>query len=144
MAGDDLEVCRGLVIPAAELLETASRAGGPGGQHVNKSNTRVILRWSVSESPCLAPAQRARLLDRLSGRLTREGDLVVSSGAARSRARNRDAARGRLAQLVASALEVRAGRRPTRPTRSSKLRRLADKTQRSRLKKQRTQRDDDH
>jgi ribosome-associated protein len=144
VAGDDLEICPGLMIPAAELSESASRAGGPGGQHVNKSNTRVILRWSVSESPSLTPEQRERLLDRLSGRLTREGDLVVSSGAARSRARNRDAARGRLAQLVASALEVRAGRRPTRPTRSSKLRRLEAKTQRSRLKKQRTQRDDDH
>jgi ribosome-associated protein len=132
------------MIPAAELSESASRAGVPGGQHVNKSNTRVNLRWSVSESPSLTPEQRERLLDRLSGRLTREGDLVVSSGAARSRARNRDAARGRLAQLVASALEVRAGRRPTRPTRSSKLRRLEEKTQRSRLKKQRTQRDDDH
>jgi ribosome-associated protein len=144
VAGDDLEVCQGLVIPAAELSESASRAGGPGGQHVNKSNTRVILRWSVSESPSLTPEQRERLLDRLSGRLTREGDLLVSSGAARSRARNRDAARGRLAQLVASALEVRAGRRPTRPTRSSQRRRLEAKTQRSRLKKQRTQRDDDH
>ena len=122
MAGDDLEVCPGLVIPVSELTESASRAGGPGGQHVNKSNTRVSIRWSVSESPSLTSEQREQLLEGLAGRLTREGDLVVSSGAARSRARNRDAARRRLAQLVASALEVRAARTPTRPTRSSSRR----------------------
>ena len=143
MPGEDLEVCTGLVIPAAELFESASRAGGPGGQHVNKSNTRVILRWSVTASPSLTPQQRERLLEQLRGRLTREGEIVVNSGAARSRARNREAARGQLAQLVASALAERASRTPTRPTRSSQNRRLDEKTQRSRLKRQRAQRDDD-
>jgi ribosome-associated protein len=143
VAGEDLEVGPGLVIPAAELHESASRAGGPGGQHVNKSNTRVSLRWSVAGSPSLAPEQRERLLDALRGRLTREGELVVSSGAARSRARNREAARSQLAKLIASALAEPAARTPTRPTRASQRRRLDEKSQRARLKQQRAQRDDD-
>lgn len=136
-AGGDLEVRRGLVIPAAELEELASRASGPGGQNVNKVSTRVTLRWSVTDSKALSPAQRARLLERLGTRLTRHGVLVVNASRMRSRVRNRELARERLAELVADALTVQRSRTATRPTRASKQRRQVAKQQRSQLKRRR-------
>ena len=136
-AHEDLPIRRGLVIPGAELVEQASRAGGPGGQHVNKSNTRVTLRWSVARSAALSEPLRARLLDRLARRLTRTGELVVHASDARSRARNRDSARTRLAALVCSGLALRRPRRPTGPTRGSRERRLATKRHRSTRKRER-------
>ena len=83
MSRRDLEVNRRLVIPAAELRESASRSGGPGGQHVNKTSTRVTLRWCATRSAALSDTQRARLLRRLGARLTRGGDLVVETTSAR-------------------------------------------------------------
>lgn len=121
----------GLTIPAGELRETASRAGGPGGQHVNKASTRVTLRWAVAESAALSEAQRARLALRLAGRLSRDGELAVHASDERSRARNRTLARERLAELVRTALAVRRPRRATAPTRGSRERRLAQKRRRA-------------
>ena len=135
---DDLEVRRDLVIPADELRETASRASGPGGQHVNKTSTRVTLRWNVASSGCYGEVRRARLLDRLGTRLTRTGDLIVHAGRMRSRTRNRELARERLAELVRDALRVRPARRKTKPTRASRERSLTAKQHRSKLKKQRS------
>ena len=97
----DLAVTRRLVIPAREIAESASRSSGPGGQHVNKSNTRVTLRWNIRQSSVLGEAERARLLHRLGPALTREGELVVHADGERSRARNLAAARRRLAERVA-------------------------------------------
>ena len=97
MSERDLPVRRGLAIPAGELRESASRAGGPGGQHVNKVSTRVTLRWNALESAVLTPAQLGRLRRRLRTRLTRNGELVVHARRHRSRARNRELARERLA-----------------------------------------------
>ena len=115
MADDgDIPVRRGVVIPAAELVEIASRSGGPGGQHVNKSNTRVTLRWCVRESRALDPVARRRVEERLGARLTRAGELIVHAGTHRSRERNRAHARARLAELVRDALRTRAPRVPTR------------------------------
>ena len=115
MADDgDIPVRRGVVIPAAELVETASRSGGPGGQHVNKSNTRVTLRWCLRESSALDPVARRRVEERLGARLTRAGELIVHAGTHRSRERNRAHARARLAELVRDALRTRAPRVPTR------------------------------
>ena len=98
----------GLTIPAGELRETASRAGGPGGQHVNKASTRVTLRWCIAESAALSEAQRARLALRLAGRLSRDGELAV-----------------------------RRPRRATAPTRGSRERRLAQKRRRAVSKRER-------
>lgn len=137
----DLEVRPGLVIPAGELRESASRSGGPGGQHVNKANTRVTLRWSVAESACLDEAMRGRLRRRLGDRLTRAGELVVHAQRHRSRERNRELARERLAELVRAALATRARRVATRPTRSSRRRRLEDKRRRGSLKRSRRELD---
>jgi ribosome-associated protein len=130
-------VRRGLVIPGAELREQASRAGGPGGQHVNKANTRVTLRWDVAGSAALSEAQRARIALRLATRITREGELVVHAADERSRARNRALARERLAAMVRGALALRRPRRATRPTSGSRERRLGAKQRRGELKRAR-------
>jgi ribosome-associated protein len=134
----DLEVRRDLVIPGAELRESASRSGGPGGQHVNKTATRVTLRWSVAESAALDDARRQRLLRRLAGRLTRGGELVVHARRFRLRSRNRELARERLAELVREALAVRRRRVPTRPSAASRSRRLEEKRRRSAAKRTRS------
>ena len=115
MADDgDIPVRRGVVIPASEVEETASRSSGPGGQHVNKSNTRVTLRWRLRESNALDPIARQRALQRLGARVTRAGELIVHAQTHRSRERNRAFARERLAELVRDALRTRAKRVPTR------------------------------
>ena len=115
MAEDgDLFVRRGVVIPAGELVESASRSSGPGGQNVNKSNTRVTLRWCLRASQALDPIQRQRLEQRLGARVTRAGELIVHAQSQRSRERNRALARERLAELVRDALRTRAPRVATR------------------------------
>jgi len=138
----DLEIGPGVVIPAAELRQSASRSSGPGGQHVNKSATRVTLRWNVRGSGALDERQKDRVCAGLAARLTRAGDLVVHAEASRSRARNLEAAQARMAELIADALEVPRSRRPTRPTAASRGRRLDAKRQRSDLKRSRKVRDD--
>ncbi|MCU1489517.1 MAG: peptide chain release factor 1 [Acidimicrobiaceae bacterium] len=135
MAGpDDLVVSRSCVIPAEELSWRFSGSGGPGGQHANTSNTRVELRFDVAGSPSLGPIQRSRLLEHL-GPVAR---VVVSDE--RSQARNRELARKRLAERIADALRPVPTRRPTRPTRSSKERRLQAKRQQSARKRDRSDR----
>jgi ribosome-associated protein len=138
----DLEVSRGVRIPASELRQSASRSSGPGGQHVNKSATRVTLRWNVRRSAVLGDGQRGRLLAGLAPRLSRAGELIVHSEASRSRARNLDAARARLADLVAEALEVPRPRRPTRPSAAARARQREARRQRSSLKRSRRVRGD--
>ncbi len=137
MSEEPLTIRGGLVIPADELLEFASRSSGPGGQHVNKTSTRVTLRWNIRAAEGLADADRDRLLSRLSSRLTREGELVVHADRSRSRTRNREAARARLAELVAEALETQPTRRPTAPSRGARERRLEGKRRTADVKKTR-------
>lgn len=137
LADNDLEIDPCLTLPEAEIREAASRSSGPGGQHVNKSNTRVTLRWNIRHSRVLNRRQRALLLTRLKVRLTLEGDLVVNADRNRSRARNRDDARERIAELVREALVVHEVRRPTKPSRASKVRVRKHKTNRSQVKRQR-------
>ena len=131
---EDLVIRAGLTIPGSELSVQASVGGGPGGQHVNKSATRITLRWSVTGSNVLRPWQRAQLQERLAARLTGEGELVLHVHQHRSQQRNLDAARDRLATLVRDALLVQKKRRPTKPTRASKKRRVDAKKRRSQVK----------
>jgi ribosome-associated protein len=126
-----------LTIDDAELTFRTSRAGGPGGQHVNRTESRVEVRFDVARSPSLTDAQRARLLTALRSRLTGDGELVVVSQDERSQLRNKEIAVARLCAILARALHVDAPRRPTRPTRASKLRRLDGKTKRSNVKRMR-------
>jgi ribosome-associated protein len=132
-----LDVAPGLRLPLAELEFRASRAGGPGGQHVNTSSTRVEVWWDVAGSPSLSEVQRARLLTRLGTRLDGAGRLRLVAGGSRSQLRNREAVTERLAELVAAALVVPKARKRTRPTRASKAARLDSKRRRSAIKRDR-------
>jgi ribosome-associated protein len=124
-----------LSIPWDELEFRASRAGGPGGQHVNTSSTRIELHWNVVASKALTSAQRARLRDKLATRLSAGGSLRVVAASRRSQWRNREEALERLRELVARALVVPKRRVKTRPTRASKEARLTGKKTRAGIKR---------
>ncbi|MBK5222797.1 MAG: aminoacyl-tRNA hydrolase [Acidimicrobiia bacterium] len=132
--GSVLRISRTLAIPHRELTWRFTGSGGPGGQHANTANTKVDLRFDVEASEALGPQQRQRLLSRY-GREVK----VVESGQ-RSQARNRDAALGRLADLIRDGLRVERRRVATKPGRGAVERRLQAKRQRSDTKKQRRSR----
>jgi ribosome-associated protein len=133
MTGSDgtIRITPALTIPWRELSFHASTAGGAGGQHVNRTASRIELRWNVVESPSLSDAQRAHLLGRLRKRLDKTGRIRVISDERRSQRLNKDAAVERFVKLVASALHVARPRKATRPTRSSVERRLESKKRRA-------------
>ena len=138
--GDDvrsLVVNERLRIPRSELEVRASRAGGPGGQHVNTSSTRIELLWNVLDSVAPDEAQRAQLLDRLGGRVDGQGNVRVVASDSRSQRQNRERAEERLAALLREALVVRKKRRPTKPSRASKEERLTEKKRRGEKKRDR-------
>jgi ribosome-associated protein len=133
----DLEVSPALIIPAVELGWRFSRSSGPGGQHVNTTDSRAELSWNVSGSAVLSESQRLALLERLGPRLI-GGVITVTASEQRSQLRNRELALAKLADLVRAALAPEGPRRrPTKPTRGSKYRHLAAKQQRSATKQQR-------
>ena len=124
-------------IPLAELSFRFSRSSGPGGQHVQKSSTRVELLFDVANSPSLSESQRARVLERLSGYIDSAGVLRLVAQSERSQLRNREEAVTRFQALMRRALKRRKRRKPTRPTAASKERRLREKRRRSEIKQQR-------
>ena len=133
----DLEVSTALTIPASDLGWRFSRSSGPGGQHVNTSDSRVELFWDVAGSAALSDSQRLMLLTRLERRLI-VGVITVTASEQRSQLRNREIALAKLAELVAEGLAPEAPRRrATKPTRGSNRRRLAAKQQRAVTKQQR-------
>lgn len=130
-----LPICGSVSIPETELGWRFSRAGGPGGQGVNTADSRVELVFDVAASTAFTPAQRARVLERLSGRLV-DGTLTIVAAEHRSQLRNRQAARVRLVTLLREALAPDPPpRRPTRPSRAARERRLADKRRRTLTKR---------
>ena len=137
MSPDPLEITPSLRIPPAELDYLASRSGGPGGQHVNTSSTRIELWWDIAGSPSLTEEQRARLLLRLASRLDASGRLRLVSSSSRSQLRNREEVTKRLAQLVAEALVVPKRRKATKPSRAAKAARLESKRRRAVTKRDR-------
>ena len=141
--GSGLVVNERVSIPRSELSYRASRAGGAGGQHVNTSSTRIELRWNVRTSAALGDEQRARLLERLAGRLDGEGWLRVVASDSRSQRQNREAAETRLAETVRRALVVPKARRATKPSRAAKRARLEEKRKKSGKKAQRRWRGED-
>lgn len=126
-----------LAIPRTELAARASRASGAGGQHVNKTASRVEIIWNVVRSPSLDDEQRARLLARLASRISETGELRVVASDTRSQLRNRELAELRLAELVRSALLVPRKRKPRRPTRAAKEARLQAKRHHAEKKRDR-------
>ncbi len=131
MAFGDLVIRRGLVIPSGEITERFSASGGPGGQHANRSNTRVELRFDIAASEVLGEEQREKLTAAFGG------DIRVVVDDERSQARNREIARDRLAGRIRMALTPARPRRPTRPTKGSKVRRLDAKRRRGEVKRAR-------
>jgi ribosome-associated protein len=134
-----LVVTPNLSIPLAEIVFRATPSSGPGGQHVNRSATRIEAVWNVTASPVLTPAQRSRLQLRLARRLDGDGNLRVVASDRRSQLQNRSAALERLAGVVSRALAVPKARRATKPTRASKERRLDSKKRRGTTKRERRQ-----
>jgi len=132
-----IDISEAVSIPLSELSFRFSRSSGPGGQHVNKSETRVELLFDVANSPSLTDAQRERVMRRLSSRIDGAGVLHVTSQATRSQKQNRDLAIERFTRLMQKALEPPKKRRRTRPTRAAKERRLRAKKRRSEIKKAR-------
>ena len=132
-----LDITTDLRLPMTELEYQASRSGGPGGQHVNTSSTRIEVSWDVAGSPSLTPTQRARLLETLASRLDSAGRLRLVSSGTRSQLRNKEDVTERLQSVVAGALVVQKKRKPTKPTRAAKAARLEAKRRRAATKRQR-------
>ncbi|TSI18745.1 alternative ribosome rescue aminoacyl-tRNA hydrolase ArfB [Brevibacterium aurantiacum] len=127
---------QGLVVPSSELMEQFSRSSGPGGQHVNTSDSRVQLSVDLGSTTVLSESQRDRVLQRLATRLSGTV-LTVSSEQQRSQLRNRNAARERLAELLREALAPPVERRTTKPSRNSRRRRVRAESLRSEIKRNR-------
>lgn len=143
METDDIPITEALSLPLSELVFRFTTGGGPGGQHVNKTATRVTLLFDVARSPSLDEATRARLLERLANRLDRRGVLHIDVQDSRSQWQNRELAIARLQSVLANALAEQAERRPTRPSRRARQERLDAKRHHSAVKRERRQRWDD-
>lgn len=127
-----------LAIPDEEVSFATSRSGGPGGQNVNKLETRVTVRFDVGVSPSLSEEQRQRLRERLATRITRAGVFHVTSQKHRTQAENKEAAVARFAELMAEALREEAPRKPTRVPKAARRRRLDEKRRQSQRKRDRS------
>lgn len=137
-----LAISHAIVLPDSELTERFLRADGPGGQHVNRTESAVELRFDVARSPSLPDEVRARLLARRDRRLTDDGVLVIQARRFRDQARNRDDARERLVEIIRGVLVPPKKRVATKPTRASKERRLVGKQQRGKIKQTRSRKPD--
>lgn len=139
----DVRVNRSLTIPGEEIRMTFSTSSGPGGQHANRSATRVDLAWNVVGSQVLGPRQRERIRTHLGRRIDASGNLRISSDRFRSQTRNREDALQRLARIAAEALKPRRARVATAPSAAARRRRLQDKRRRSQIKRLRRASPDD-
>lgn len=138
-----IPIGHGVSVPRAELEFRASRAGGPGGQHVNTSSSRIELRWDLERTRALDAEQRDRVRRRIGRRVDSAGIVRIVSDSRRSQLQNREAALERFQAILAEALAVPKRRKATRPTKASKERRLDAKKRRSGIKSERRHRSDD-
>jgi len=135
-----IKIAETILIPEKELIFTASRSGGPGGQNVNKVSTRVTLRFDLSGTSALSEKERAKIRSRLPTRVNKEGILRVVCQKHRSQSQNRKVVLDRFVELLEGALEEKPPRVKTRVSGSEKRRRLEEKTRRSRVKQLRSRR----
>lgn len=132
-----LRVAPDLFIPRSELSTRATRSSGAGGQHVNKTSSRIELTWNAIQSSSITDEQRTTILRKLQSRLTKDGDLRVVASTTRSQFRNREIAEERMTRLLASALQPVKKRKATKPTRAAKEARLNEKKKHSNKKRER-------
>jgi ribosome-associated protein len=132
-----LEVNHRISIPLKEFTYTFARSGGPGGQNVNKVNSKVTLHWDVTNSPSLPDDVRARFLAQYSRRINKEGLFVINSERFRDQGRNVTDCANKLRELILVVATPPKKRRPTKPTKGSKERRLAGKREKSQKKQER-------
>lgn len=132
-----LDITNHIRIPRQELHFAFARAGGPGGQNVNKVSSKVLLRWNPAQSPSLPEDVKSRLIAQQAGRLTRDGDLLLVSQRFRDQARNLDDCLNKLRDLILQALRPPKVRKATRPTKASREHRLEAKRRRAQTKARR-------
>ena len=130
-----IEITKHIVLDLREIKETFIRAGGPGGQNVNKLSTAVQLRFDLEHSPNLPDEVRARTRALAGRRLTKDGEIVITARRYRTREKNREDALSRLVALLRQAAKRQIRRRPRRPGKAAKQRRIDEKTRRGRTKK---------
>ncbi|HEY7408629.1 MAG TPA: alternative ribosome rescue aminoacyl-tRNA hydrolase ArfB [Gemmatimonadaceae bacterium] len=135
--GDAIRVTEAVAIPRSELVVRATRSGGPGGQHVNTSSTRIEITWDVVRTRALTEDQRARVVARLGGRLSEEGTVRVVASDSRSQRQNRERAEARLSDLIRRALALPKARKRTRVPRRAVEARLEGKRRHRERKRQR-------
>jgi ribosome-associated protein len=143
MSARGIRVNAAVFIPAAELEVRASRSGGPGGQHVNTSSTRIEVVWNVRMSAAISDVQRSRLVEQLASRLDSAGNIRIVSSETRSQRQNREIAEERLGATIRGALVIPKKRKKTKPTRGSVERRLSEKKKHSGKKSDRRRGSDD-
>jgi len=132
-----LSITPRIQIPTSEFEFTFARSGGPGGQNVNKVNSKAVLRWFPSTSPSLPDDVRARFIEKYANRITTEGELVISSQTYRDQLRNTDDCLKKLAEMIESVARPPKVRRPTKPSKAAKIRRVESKARQSNKKSQR-------
>ena len=138
--GDGIFVNPSLMIPRSELEFRATRSSGAGGQHVNKTSSRVEIEWNVATSPSVSGEDRSRIQSRLASRISEAGTIRIAASDTRSQLRNREIAEKRLADLIAKALVVQKKRKPTRRPRAANEARLTEKKKQSDKKRERQKR----
>jgi ribosome-associated protein len=140
---DSLRVTEMVVIPRSELNVRATRSGGPGGQHVNTSSTRIEITWDVTRTRALTEHERVRVVARLGARVSEDGTVRVVASDSRSQRQNRERAEARLTDLIRRALAVRKARKRTRTPRGAVEARLEGKRRQGERKRQRRWKGDD-
>jgi ribosome-associated protein len=133
----NLPIKSGIIIPEHELEITASRSSGAGGQHVNKTDSKISIRWNVKNSAALADYQKERILNNLASRITTDGDIIIHASSSRSQAQNKKSALDQLSHLIRKALYVAKKRIATKASQGTTELRLRTKAARSTIKKNR-------